>query len=51
LRFGKNPSCWRFNLRYPIEWSLSDEDTYPYYYGGLLMHFEVAAIEKEDELA
>jgi hypothetical protein len=51
-RFGKNPLlAGRFNLRYPIEWSLSDEDTYPYYYGGLLMQFEVAAIEKEDELA
>lgn len=51
-RFSKNPVLsGSFNLQYPIEWSLSDEDTYPYYYGGLLMHFEVAAIEKEDELA
>jgi len=50
-RFSKNPVlAGRFNLQYPLEWTLSDEDTYPYYYGGLLMHFEVAAIEKEDEL-
>lgn len=51
-RFNKNPVlAGRFNMRFPVEWALSDEDTYPYYYGGLLMHWEVAAIEKEDELA
>lgn len=51
-RFGKDPClAGRFVLRYPIEWTLSDEDTYPYYYGGLMLSFEVPAIEKEDELA
>lgn len=51
-RFSKNPALGgRFNMVFPIEWSLADEDTYPYYYGGLLMHFEVSAIEREDELA
>lgn len=51
-RFNKNPAlAGRFNLQFPVEWTLSDEDTYPYYYGGLLMQFEVAAIEREDELA
>jgi hypothetical protein len=51
-RFNKNPAlAGQFILQFPVEWSLSDEDTYPYYYGGLLMRFEVAAIEKEDELA
>lgn len=51
-RFGKRPDlAGKFNLRHPLEWTLSDEDTYPYYYGGLLLHFEVPAIEKEDALA
>ena len=51
-RFGKNPVLGgRFVMRPALDWSLSDEDTYPYYYGGLLMQFEVPAIEKEDELA
>lgn len=51
-RFGKNPTlAGKFALQHPLEWTLSDEDTYPYYYGGLLMHWEVYAIEKEDELA
>lgn len=51
-RFGKNPSlAGKFVLQRPLEWALSDEDTYPYYYGGLLMHWEIPAIEKEDALA
>lgn len=51
-RFGKNPLlAGRFILQHPLEWTLSDEDTYPYYYGGLLMNFEVPAFEKEDALA
>ena len=51
-RFEKNPClAGKFVLQHPLEWSLSDEDTYPYYYGGLLMNFEVPAIEKEDPLA
>ena len=51
-RFEKNPVlAGKFVLQHPLDWSLSDEDTYPYYYGGLLMNFEVAAIGKEDALA
>lgn len=51
-RFCKNPTlAGRYVLQRPIEWTLSDEDTYPYYYGGLLMNWEVPAIEKEDALA
>lgn len=51
-RFGKNPVLGgRFVMKPALDWSLSGEDTYPYYYGGLLMQFEVPAIEKEDELA
>lgn len=51
-RFGQNPVLGgRFVMRPALDWSLSDEDTYPYYYGGLLMQFEVPAVEKEDELA
>lgn len=51
-RFGKDPVlAGRYVLQHPLEWTLSDEDTYPYYYGGLLMNWEVPAIEKEDALA
>lgn len=51
-RFSKNPAlAGKYNLQRPLEWTLADEDTYPYYYGGLLMHWEVPAIEKEDALA
>lgn len=51
-RFAKNPAlAGSFILQHPVEWALSDEDNYPYYFGGILMRFEVAAIEKEDELA
>lgn len=51
-RFSKNPTlAGKFVLQRPLEWMLSDEDTYPYYYGGLLMYWEVPAIEKEDTLA
>lgn len=51
-RFSKDPLlAQRFVSKFPIEWAIVDEDTYPYYYGGLIMQFEVPAIEKEDELA
>ena len=51
-RFDKNPLLvGKFVFRHPLEWTLSDEDTYPYYYGGLLLTFEVPAIQREDPLA
>lgn len=51
-RFEKNPClAGKFVLQHPLDWSLSDEDTYPYYYGGLIMNFEVVAIGREDPLA
>lgn len=50
-RFAKNPLlAGNFILKYPIDWVLQDEDTYPYYFGGMQFQFEVPAIQKEDPL-
>lgn len=35
----------------PFSWVLSEEDTYPYFFGGVEMAFEVPALEKDDRLA
>ena len=32
-----------------FEWSLPDEDTYPYYFGGIQLNFEVAHCDREDD--
>ena len=32
-----------------FEWSLPDEDTYPYYFGGVQLNFEIAHCEREDD--
>ena len=32
-----------------FEWSLPDEDTYPYYFGGIQLNFEVAHCNREDD--
>ena len=32
-----------------IEWSISDEDTYPYCFGGLEINFTIPKIPKEDD--
>lgn len=32
-----------------FDWSLPDEDVYPYYFGGVQFNFEVAHCEREDE--
>ncbi|PKM72846.1 MAG: hypothetical protein CVU91_07410 [Firmicutes bacterium HGW-Firmicutes-16] len=51
-RFAKNPVlAGKFVLKYPIDWVLQDEDTYPYYFGGMQLLFECHAIKKEDPLA
>lgn len=55
-RFAKNPYlAKKYMFRYPMTWALQDEkedvDTYPYFFGGAEMKFEIAAIEKEDPFA
>ncbi len=48
-RFAKN-SCLnnKFFAIPPFEWTLQDSDTYPYFFGGLQMFFEIPAVRKED---
>ncbi|MGN1130966.1 MAG: hypothetical protein ACI4Q8_06385, partial [Ruminococcus sp.] len=35
--------------RNSFEWSLPDEDTYPYYFGGIQLNFEVSHCDREDD--
>lgn len=51
-RFAKMPVLnKKYTMQYPIQWTLQDEDTYPYYFGGMSLKWEIAAIRKEDEYA
>lgn len=39
----------KFLLRFPMEWSLqdADDDTYPYYFGGLSLNFDTPTYRRE----
>lgn len=51
-RFAKMPVLdGKYTVQYPIAWALQDEDTYPYYFGGMHLKFETAAIRREDPYA
>lgn len=41
----------RYTLQYPITWTLQEEESYPYYFGGMSLGWETAAIRREDDLA
>lgn len=48
-RFAKMPVLnGKYIIQYPILWALQDEETYPYYFGGMNLTFEIAAIRRED---
>lgn len=34
--------------QHPVNWSLPDEDSYPYYFGGLQLYFKIFTIIEED---
>jgi len=52
LRFQKEPLlAGAYSLLYPIDWMISDEDTYPFYFGGMELHFELPVITRENDLA
>lgn len=52
LRFQKEPLlAGAYSLLYPIDWMISDEDTYPFYFGGMEFHFELPVITRENDLA
>ena len=47
-RFRKNSLLANiYNQTGNIEWTMSDEDTYPYFFGGLQMTFTLPKIERE----
>ena len=40
-----------FRARQKMDWELLDEDTYPFYFGGIEMHFLVPKQGRSDEYA
>lgn len=48
-RFYKNPILANtFVMKNHMEWSLQEEDTYPYYYGGVLTTWDTPVIRREE---
>lgn len=48
-RFRKNPVlAHSYECVAPIQWALQDEDSYPYYFGGISLKFELIPIRRED---
>lgn len=51
-RFAKHPVLGKkYTIQYPIKWMLQEEESYPYYFGGMALIWETAAIRREDEYA
>lgn len=49
-RFAKMPVLnGKYTIQYPILWTLQDEESYPFYFGGMNLAFEIAAVRREDE--
>ena len=49
-RFGKNPVLnGKYTIQYPVSWAIQDEESYPFYFGGMNLAFEIAAMRREDE--
>lgn len=48
-RFAKFPVLnGKYTIQYPILWTLQDEESYPFYFGGVNLAFEIAAVRRED---
>ena len=39
----------KYEVQYPISWTLTDEDFYPYYYGGLETTWTVGKVTRQDD--
>ena len=51
-RFAKRPVLnGRYTVQYPVLWTLQEEESYPYYFGGIYLSWEVAAVRREDRFA
>lgn len=48
-RFGKNPLVGgQYRMRSKIKWVLQDEDTYPFFFGGIESEWDIKKFRKED---
>jgi len=48
-RFSRNPLLAKYyECVPPIEWALQDEPSYPYFFGGMALTFELSPIRRED---
>ena len=48
-RFSKNAIlAQKYECMMPIQWALQEEESYPYFFGGMALRFETAAIKRED---
>ena len=51
-RFAKMPVLnGKYTIQYPIVWTLQEEETYPFYFGGMNLDWEVAAVRRECEFS
>lgn len=51
-RFAKNAIlAGKYECTHPIEWALQDEESYPYFFGGMALQFETVPIRREDPYA
>lgn len=51
-RFAKNAILAnRYECVMPMEWALQEEESYPYFFGGMALRFETASIRREDPYA
>ena len=51
-RFAKNAILKdKYECVMPIEWVLQDEESYPYFFGGMALNFETLRIRREDPYA
>lgn len=44
-KFPKFADHYELDLESSIDWELSEEETYPYYYGGVSLHFKMPILE------
>ena len=51
-RFVKMPVLnGKYTIQYPVLWTLPEEESYPFYFGGMNLTFETAAVRREDPYA
>lgn len=49
-RFAKNAIlAAKYECVMPINWALQDEESYPYYFGGMELNFNTIPLEREDK--